>query len=319
MGNRPLRILEIGIGKDCRVIRRGLYDDAFASISNTNNIELIGVDIVPLQPGVLEKAKDVLSKENNNVLFKFVRGTPSELLKDFDDDYFDCIICTLTLCSVDDPTFALNEIKRVLRKDGGTFGYVKHVAVNPDESQYRILEFQQLALDGVQQLLADNCHLHRYTDNYISNVFGASSTILTKERFIVDDMWPVSCQTTTNNDKNTDDNEKEVKKKKKSRWEKIKEAWVEYRYVFVAYYVVAWATPVLPIWMGLECFGLDGVALLEYIGVDNVIPSISNWNPSLINGLIAIEINELGEIVRLPLVISTTPTVAKMWRNRGKK
>ena len=97
---------------------------------------------------------------------------------------------------MEDPTAALHEIRRVLRTDGGSFGYLEHVAVNPDEP-YRWLEFQQRAFDGVQQMVADNCHLHRYTEETISEIFGLEEgrgRRLAHERFLVDDMWPVSCQ-----------------------------------------------------------------------------------------------------------------------------
>jgi len=200
---RPLRILEVGIGKDCRVIRRGLYNDAFAEVSSrgVTNIDLIGLDIVSPTTGALERAKAVLLRKVENdradVSFEFVKGSLTSRL-DFRDGYFDCVICTLTLCSVDDQISALNEIKRVLRKDGGSFGYIEHVAVDPDNEPYRLLEFQQKAFDGLQQIVADNCHLRRFTEDNIYNVFGVSdgtSRIISKERFLVDDMWPVSCQT----------------------------------------------------------------------------------------------------------------------------
>jgi ubiquinone/menaquinone biosynthesis C-methylase UbiE len=199
---RPLRILEVGIGKDCRVIRRELYNEAFAEASSRGvaSIDLIGVDTIVPTTTALESAKDVLlrKEEDNNhadVSFEFVRGSLTSRL-DFPDGYFDCIICALTLCSVDDQIAALSEVKRVLRKDGGSFGYIEHVAVNPGEP-YRLLEFQQLAFDGVQQKLADNCHLHRFTEENISSVFGVAdgtSRSISNERFLVDDMWPVSCQ-----------------------------------------------------------------------------------------------------------------------------
>ena len=204
IAGRPLRILEVGIGKDCRIIRRGLYNDAFREVSSrgVKNIDLVGVDIAAPPSTVMETAKDVLrrkaeNKNRANVSFEFVEGSLTSRL-DFRDGYFDCVICALTLCSVNDQISALNEIKRVLRKDGGSFGYIEHVAVNSDEP-YRLLEFQQLAFDGIQQIVADNCHLHRYTEDSIYSVFGVSdgkSRRIARERFLVDGMWPVSCQTT---------------------------------------------------------------------------------------------------------------------------
>jgi hypothetical protein len=84
-------------------------------------------------------------------------------------------------------------MKRLLRP-GGTLGYVEHVAVEPDEP-YRFLEWQQEVLNPLQQAVADNCHLHRYTPEAIQSVFtSADSSSLQQERFLVDNMWPVSCQ-----------------------------------------------------------------------------------------------------------------------------
>lgn len=125
--------------------------------------------------------------------FHFVQGSISQPLN-FPQGYFDCIICSLTLCSVDDPAAAVTEIKRLLRVDGGCFGYVEHTAVLPDEPN-RFLDFQQQLLDPLQQAVADNCHLHRYTDSTIATVFDANgSKTINSERFLVDGMWPVSCQ-----------------------------------------------------------------------------------------------------------------------------
>jgi hypothetical protein len=95
----------------------------------------------------------------------------------------------------------LQEMKRLLRPDGGTLGYVEHVAVDEQES-YKFLEGQQKILDPLQQAVAHNCHLHRYTEQAIDTTFGSqqsgephrSSERLQNERFIVDSMWPVSCQ-----------------------------------------------------------------------------------------------------------------------------
>mmetsp|Transcript_21919 Transcript_21919/g.46112 ORF Transcript_21919/g.46112 Transcript_21919/m.46112 type:complete len:325 (+) Transcript_21919:43-1017(+) len=199
---RPLRILEVGTGKDCRVIRRGLFDDAFSELSSrgVTEIELTGVDIVPPSTAAIQDARDVLSRRvesyYGDVSFTFVEGSLTSGL-DFQDGYFDCVISSLTLCSVDDQAAALNEIKRVLKSKGGSFGYMEHVAVDADEP-YRLLEFQQLVFDGLQQIVADNCHLHRFTEDKIYSIFGISegtSTAIARKRFIVDDMWPISCQT----------------------------------------------------------------------------------------------------------------------------
>ena len=116
----------------------------------------------------------------------------------YPNGYFDAALCCLTLCSVSDQTLALTELHRVIRPNGGTFGYVEHVAVNPSEEDRKFLEFQQRLLDPLQQIVADNCHLHRYTEDTIAGIFGIGdenkAEQLQKERFYVDSMWPISCQ-----------------------------------------------------------------------------------------------------------------------------
>merc|ERR1711865_899686 len=114
----------------------------------------------------------------------------------------------------------------------------------------------------------------------------------------------------------TSEQDKSWSGKQLTRVQKLKAMWHNYRWVFAAYYGVLWAAPLFPIWVGLEA-GFDGVAALKYMGADTLYSGIDNWNPSIINGLIAIEINSLVDLVRLPLAITTTPKVAAWWRSRG--
>ena len=202
----PFRILEVGIGTDIRLIRRGFYKRGLEDLARRqiSKVELTGVD--PMQPSkaTIEKATDILSQETRDlstrVQFDTVSGDIEAGLSTlFPAGYFDVVVCVLTLCSVTNQQAAIQEMKRLVRPNGGTFGYVEHVAVNPDEP-YRLLEWQQELFDPLQQKLADNCHLHRYTENAIDEVFGASDEYgtgvrLQQERFLVNDMWPVTCQT----------------------------------------------------------------------------------------------------------------------------
>ena len=100
------------------------------------------------------------------------------------------------LCSVHDQQTSLKEIKRLLNRTNAFFGYVEHVAVDLDRDvgqDKSFLEWQQRTLDPLQQAVAHNCHLHRATDEEITKVF-ESYEVLLQDRFFVDDMWPVSCQ-----------------------------------------------------------------------------------------------------------------------------
>jgi SAM-dependent methyltransferase len=195
---KVLRVLEAGIGSDCRLIRRGLYNNAFQHLKEqgVSKIELVGVDLKRPSDQTIHKAKEVIADAPLLVRFDVVEGDVSATSLPFRQGYFDAVVCCLTLCSVADQTSALANMRDLIRPGGGVFAYVEHVAVDPDEP-YRFLEFQQTTLDPIQQLLAGNCHLHRYTDQAIASVFGlneAQATFVARERFLVDSMWPVSCQ-----------------------------------------------------------------------------------------------------------------------------
>jgi len=202
--NRPLRVLEMGIGSKWRVVNRGLYNSALDELSSkgVSKIELTGIDLsIPSSEAIQELSSRInqYAATNNQQVDINVTKQSIKSRLDFPDGFFDSVVGTLVLCSVDDQDAALQEIKRLTRPNGGTFGYVEHVAVNPDEEsiKYRILDWQQKLLDPLQQAVADNCHLHRFTDDNIATKFGIESNTSAKlfsERFLVKDMWPVSCQ-----------------------------------------------------------------------------------------------------------------------------
>lgn len=185
--SRPLRILEVGIGSDCRLIRRGLYNQALRQSSSP--IELIGLDLKVPTRNVQQDAKAKLA--NFPVDLRIMAGDITTSLP-FPDGFFDSIVFCTMLCSVNDPVAAVQEIKRLLRPQGGTLGYVEHVAVEPADGK-PFFGVQQQVLDPLQQAVAHNCHLHRYTATILKEAF-PSARLLAEERFFVEGMWPVSCQ-----------------------------------------------------------------------------------------------------------------------------
>lgn len=73
----------------------------------------------------------------------------------FADDSFDCVVSTLTLCSLADPARALHEIQRVL-KPGGRFVFMEHgLADHPHVRRW------QHRLTPVFNAIACGCHLNR--------------------------------------------------------------------------------------------------------------------------------------------------------------
>lgn len=73
----------------------------------------------------------------------------------FPDEAFDCVVCTFTLCSVEDPGQVLCEMRRILRP-GGTALFLEHGRA-PDAGVRRWQE----RIEPVWKRLAGGCHLTR--------------------------------------------------------------------------------------------------------------------------------------------------------------
>lgn len=71
------------------------------------------------------------------------------------DDSVDCVLSTLTLCTIPDVESALNEVVRVL-KPGGVFSYFEH-GLSPKESTRRL----QKRFNGLQKRCFGGCQLVR--------------------------------------------------------------------------------------------------------------------------------------------------------------
>lgn len=73
----------------------------------------------------------------------------------FADASFDCLVCTFTLCSVDDPARVMHEMRRILRP-GGKALFLEHGRA-PDSE---VLTWQE-RIEPVWKRLAGGCHLTR--------------------------------------------------------------------------------------------------------------------------------------------------------------
>jgi SAM-dependent methyltransferase len=210
-----LRILEVGIGKDCRVLRRGLYNEALERVASlgVSKVDILGIDLISNLPNekTLQQTREDLERMVSQYGIQAVLNVrPQSITQAFEvadhndvaGGSFDVVLCFLTLCSVDDPVTGIRQIRQLVRPDGGVFGYVEHVAVGDPgtkEPKYQFLEWQQRVLDPLQQALADNCHLHRSTDQAVVDIFevgpaSVATRVISQRNFLVDDMWPVSYQ-----------------------------------------------------------------------------------------------------------------------------
>ncbi len=73
----------------------------------------------------------------------------------FADDSFDCVVCTFTLCSVDNPAQVMAELHRILRP-GGEALFLEHGRA-PDPA----VRGWQHRIEPVWKRLAGGCHLTR--------------------------------------------------------------------------------------------------------------------------------------------------------------
>jgi len=110
--------------------------------------EVVGVD--PSAP-LLERARQRATE--TRVPVSFVRASAERL--PLDAQSFDSVVLTYTLCSVERPTAALAEMRRVLRP-GGRLYFVEHGA-SPDAS---VARWQRL-ITPVWRRVGGNCHLTR--------------------------------------------------------------------------------------------------------------------------------------------------------------
>jgi len=84
-------------------------------------------------------------------------------IEDFEDDQsFDAVVCSLVLCSVDDPDSVVRQLYSVL-KPGGELRYLEHVAGVGARGA-----LQKVADATVWPRLLGNCHTHRNTEASIA-------------------------------------------------------------------------------------------------------------------------------------------------------
>lgn len=117
---------------------------------------LSGVDP---SPELLGRAQDALLRSGRSA--NFANGIAEAL--PFESSSFDSVVTTFTLCSVQDPTAALSEVRRVLRP-GGRLIFLEHGKA-PDPAA----AIWQNRIEPVWKHIAGGCHLTRPVTGAISD------------------------------------------------------------------------------------------------------------------------------------------------------
>ncbi len=103
----------------------------------------------------------------------YIRHVTAEILP-FDDESFDAVVSTWTLCSIPDPVKALREVRRVL-KPNGCFLFLEHGrSDDPKTARW------QDRLNPVQNIIGCGCNLNRRIDQIIAQ---AGLKIIALDRF----------------------------------------------------------------------------------------------------------------------------------------
>jgi ubiquinone/menaquinone biosynthesis C-methylase UbiE len=130
-------VLEIGFGTGLNL---AYYPETVTSLT-----------VIDPNPGMAAIAQPRISQSPLAVTSRTLRGEALAL----DDDTFDWVVSTWTLCSIPDIDRALAEIRRVL-KPGGKFTFIEH-GLSPEPT----LQTWQQRLTPLQKRIADGCHLDR--------------------------------------------------------------------------------------------------------------------------------------------------------------
>eukprot|EP00301_Raphidiophrys_heterophryoidea_P010540 c15692_g1_i1.p1 GENE.c15692_g1_i1~~c15692_g1_i1.p1 ORF type:complete len:107 (+),score=19.28 c15692_g1_i1:235-555(+) len=96
----------------------------------------------------------------------------------------------------------------------------------------------------------------------------------------------------------------------------------EYGSVFAGYWCATWVGGLVLIWGGMKIGQIHSWELIKhFLQLENFITTetLDMVDPDFVDIIVAMEINGLFDIVRIPLVISTTPRVANWIRERRQR
>ncbi|MEJ2193887.1 MAG: class I SAM-dependent methyltransferase [Ignavibacteriaceae bacterium] len=120
---------------------------------------VIKLTIIDKNPGMNKKAQKRIQQSDIEIESKVLNG--EEL--PFENESFDSVVSTYTLCSINNINKALEEIHRVLKPDGKFFFQEHGLSDNPK------IQMWQNFLNPLQKIWADGCNLNRDFKKLIEN------------------------------------------------------------------------------------------------------------------------------------------------------
>lgn len=129
---------------------------------------------VDVNDGMNKLAQKRLKKTDITVDHRVLSGESLPM----EDESFDSVVSTWTLCSIAKVDQAIQEIYRVL-KPGGKFFFIEHGLSNEPE-----IQVWQNRLNPLQKIIGDGCHLNRNMKEIIQKKF----TTITLEAFYAPDI-----------------------------------------------------------------------------------------------------------------------------------
>lgn len=156
LGNVHGEVLEIGLGTGLNLPH---YPGGLSCLH--------AVEPAPLLP-------DRVAQRCQSVTFPVQITRVSAETLPFDDQTFDCVVSTWTLCTIPDPVKALREVRRVLKPDG-VFLFLEH-----GRSDEATIAAWQDRVNPLQRVIGCGCNLNRKIDQLIEQ---AGLTITQLNRF----------------------------------------------------------------------------------------------------------------------------------------
>jgi ubiquinone/menaquinone biosynthesis C-methylase UbiE len=139
------RVLEVGIGSGLNLAHYG------ADVQHITGID----PAAELTAKAHQRAQKIATPVD-------VLGLSGESL-DLDDNMFDTVVCTWTLCSIANPYRAVQEMRRVL-KPAGQLIFVEH-----GRSDDLTVSRWQRRIEPLWKVIAGGCHLTRRADELLSD------------------------------------------------------------------------------------------------------------------------------------------------------